>query len=64
MTPGRDFAEDIARVKDTLSHLAGDIEMGEALGDDVSGLTAKRDRARAELRRLVAMEPVAAVWRQ
>jgi DNA invertase Pin-like site-specific DNA recombinase len=60
MTPGRDFAEDIARVKDTLSHLAGDIEMGEALGDDVAELVAKRDRARAELRRLVAMEPVAA----
>lgn len=60
LVPGRDYAEDIARVKDTLSHLAGDIEMGEALGDDVSGLTAKRDRARAELRRLVGMEPVAA----
>lgn len=60
ITPGRDFAEDIARVKDTLSHLSGDIEMGEALGDDVSGLIAKRDRARAELRRLVGMEPVPA----
>jgi site-specific DNA recombinase len=60
MTAGRDFAEDIARVKDTLSHLAGDIEMGEALGEDVAALIAKRDRARAELRRLVGMEPVAA----
>lgn len=60
MTPGRDYAEEIARTKETLSHLAGDIEMGEALGDDVSALAAKRDRARAELRRLVGMEPVAA----
>lgn len=57
LIPGRDYAEDIARLKDRLSRLAGDIEMGEALGDDVAELTAKRDRARAELRRLVALEP-------
>jgi site-specific DNA recombinase len=59
LIPGRDYAEDIARVKDRLSRLAGDIEMGEALGDDVAELVAKRDRARAELRRLVALEPEA-----
>ena len=58
MVPGRDFAEDIARMKDRLSRLSGDIEMGEALGNDVSELIVKRDRARAELRRLVALEPV------
>jgi hypothetical protein len=58
LIPGRDYAEDIARLKDRLSRLAGDIEMGEALGDDVAELTAKRDRARAELRRLVGLEPV------
>jgi site-specific DNA recombinase len=57
MIPGRDYAEDIARIKDRLSRLAGDIEMGEALGDDVAELIAKRDRARVELRRLVALEP-------
>ena len=59
MTAGRDYAEDIARMKDQLSHLAGEIEMGEALGGDVAGLIVKRDRARAELRRLVGLEPVA-----
>jgi len=60
LVPGRDFSDDIARIKDQLSHLAGEIEMGDALGSDVSSLTAKRDRARAELRRLVGMEPVPA----
>lgn len=60
LIPGRDYAEDIARLKDRLSRLAGDIEMGEALGDDVADLIAKRDRARAELRRIVGLEPVAA----
>ena len=58
MVAGRDYAEDIARMKDLLSHLAGEIEMGEALGDDVAELIVKRGRARAELRRLVALEPV------
>jgi site-specific DNA recombinase len=57
LIPGRDYAEDIARMKERLSRLAGDIEMGEALGDDVADLIAKRDRARAELRRLVGLEP-------
>jgi site-specific DNA recombinase len=60
LTPGRDYAEEIARMKDRLSRLSGDIEMGEALGDDVTDLTAKRNRARTELRRLVGLEPVAA----
>ena len=60
LVEGRNYAEDIARMKDRLSRLAGDIEMGEALGDDVSELTARRDRARAELRRLLALEPVPA----
>jgi hypothetical protein len=31
--------------------------MGEALGNDVSELIAKRDRARTELRRLLALKP-------
>jgi DNA invertase Pin-like site-specific DNA recombinase len=57
LVEGRNYAEDIARMKDRLSHLSGEIEMGEALGDDVSELAAKRDRARTELRRLVALEP-------
>jgi hypothetical protein len=53
----RNYAEDIARMKDRLSHVSGEIEMGETLGDDVSALTANRDQARVELRRLVALEP-------
>jgi site-specific DNA recombinase len=57
LIPGRDYAEDIARMKERLSRLAGDIEMGEALDDDVAELIAKRDRARAELRRLIGLEP-------
>lgn len=60
MIHGRDFAEQIAKVKDRLSHLAGEIEMGEALGDDVTELVSKRDQARAELRRLVSLEQVPA----
>jgi site-specific DNA recombinase len=60
LIPSRDYTEDIARMKDRLSRLAGDIEMGEALGDDVAELVGKRDRARAELRRLLALEPVPA----
>lgn len=59
MVAGRDYAEDVARMKDHLSHLAGEIEMGDALGDDVTELIAKRDRARTELRRLIALGPVA-----
>ena len=57
LVEGRNYAEDIARMKDRLSHLSGEIEMGEALGNDVSEMTARRDRARTELRRLVALEP-------
>jgi hypothetical protein len=57
LVESRNYAEDIARMKDRLSRLAGDIQMGEALGDDVSELSAKRDRARVELRRLLALEP-------
>jgi site-specific DNA recombinase len=60
LIPSRDYTEDIARMKDRLSRLAGDIEMGEALGDDVAELVRKRDRARAELRRILALEPVPA----
>ena len=58
LTAGRDYTEDIARARERLANLAGDIELGEAMGDDVSDLLAKRDRARAELRRLVGLEPV------
>jgi site-specific DNA recombinase len=57
LVEGRNYAEDIARMKDRLSHLSGEIEMGEALGNDVSDLIAKRDRARTELRRLIGLEP-------
>ncbi|HEY1702221.1 MAG TPA: recombinase zinc beta ribbon domain-containing protein [Trebonia sp.] len=58
MIPGKTYAEDIARMKDRLSHLNDQIEQAEALGGDVTDLTAKRDRARAEYRRLLNLEPV------
>lgn len=54
---GRDYAEDISRLIDQLSHLEKEIRLARIARKDTADLAALKDVAEAELDRLAAIEP-------
>lgn len=55
--PGRDYAEDIARLADTIGHLSSKIAVGRATRQDVADDEAALQRAQEQLDRIGALEP-------
>jgi site-specific DNA recombinase len=60
LVPGRDYSEEMAKVVEQIRHLSGEVELGAALGRDVTQQQATLDAAKAELRRLGQLKPVPA----
>jgi site-specific DNA recombinase len=55
--PGRDYAEDVARLAEVIGHLSSKIAAGRATRQDVSADKAALQRAEEELDRIAALEP-------
>jgi hypothetical protein len=55
--PGRDFAEDIAKLSEVIGHLSSKIAVGRATRQDVSADRESLRRAEEELDRIAALEP-------
>lgn len=60
LVPGRDYSEEMAKVVEQIRHLSGEVELGTALGHDVTQDQALLDTAKAELRRLGSLKPIPA----
>ena len=55
--PGRDYAEDVARLAETIGHLSAKVAVGRATRQDVADDEAALQRAQEQLDRIAALEP-------
>ena len=60
LIPGRDYSEEVARIGEQIGHLSSVVAIGQATGKDVSKEAETLERAKAEIARLGALEPIAA----